>query len=164
MPKSKKSLNKGSTRKENFSPRNSDKEYSADESSMLHKYNSAPDGLSESEVSSRRTQYGYNELEVKKENVLLKFVKKFFGPVSLVLWVIIIITFLLSDYKDFYIISALLLFNGLISFWEEHKADNSLDLLRRRMRIKTGVFRDGRLGNSRQDHAGTAYRTPDIHA
>jgi H+-transporting ATPase len=40
------------------------------------------DGLSDAEARHRLSQYGYNELEEKEENPLLKFLSYFWGPRS----------------------------------------------------------------------------------
>ena len=42
---------------------------------------SSPDGLSQAEAGKRLTQYGPNEIEEKKQNVLLKILSYFWGPI-----------------------------------------------------------------------------------
>ena len=44
------------------------------------KLSSSPDGLTQAEAEKRLTQYGPNEIEEKKTNLLLKFLGYFGGP------------------------------------------------------------------------------------
>ena len=45
------------------------------------KLSSSPDGLTQAEAEKRLTQYGPNEIEEKKTNLLLKFLSYFWGPI-----------------------------------------------------------------------------------
>ena len=45
------------------------------------KLGSSPSGLTSAEVELRQKQYGKNEVVEKKENAVLKFLKKFWAPV-----------------------------------------------------------------------------------
>ncbi|MGC8568017.1 MAG: plasma-membrane proton-efflux P-type ATPase [Candidatus Micrarchaeia archaeon] len=104
----------------------------------------AVNGLSEEEAAARLAKNGYNEIVEKKESNTLKFLKKFYGPVPLMLEAVIIITYLLKDFNDMYIILVLLVFNAVVSFWEEYKADNSLELLKQRITVNARVLRSGK--------------------
>lgn len=42
-------------------------------------------GLSESEVSARRKKYGWNQMKEEKENLILKFLSYFVGPIQFVM-------------------------------------------------------------------------------
>ena len=101
------------------------------------------DGLSEEEASSRLAEYGYNEIVEKKQSSLLKFAKKFYGPIPFILEAVLVITFILHDTKDFYLILALLIFNAFVSFFEEAKADNAVELLKKRLSVSARVLRSG---------------------
>ena len=48
---------------------------------LFKKLNSSPSGLSDSDAESRLQTYGYNEVAEKKQNLLLKFLKKFWAPI-----------------------------------------------------------------------------------
>ena len=41
----------------------------------------SPDGLTQAEAEKRLAQYGHNEIEEKKTNLLLKFLSYFWGPI-----------------------------------------------------------------------------------
>ncbi len=100
-------------------------------------------GLSESEAVRRREKYGLNEIVEKKRSTVAIFAMKFYGPIPIMLEIVVVLTYLLKDFKDFYIILALLLFNGIVSFFEEKRADNSIELLRNRLKVSARVLRGG---------------------
>ena len=49
------------------------------------KLGSSPSGLNSSDVDQRIRQYGKNEVVEKKENTVLKFLKKFWAPTPAIL-------------------------------------------------------------------------------
>ncbi len=100
-------------------------------------------GLSDSEARNRILQYGYNEIKSKKQNSILNFIKKFYGPIPFMLEAVMLITFFIHDMKDFYVILILLIFNSIVSFFEENKADNAIELLKKRVSINTRALRSG---------------------
>jgi len=100
-------------------------------------------GLTEEEALKRLSQYGYNEIKAEKPSYLLLFVKKFSGPVELLLWAVMILSYFLGNIRDFYIILALLVFNAVVSFFEEYKADRSMEALKQRLAPTARVLRSG---------------------
>src|SRR5438034_7503491 len=50
---------------------------------------------------------------------------------------------IVRDWGDFTIITALLLFNAVLGFWEEHEASNALDALKNSLALKARVLRIG---------------------
>ncbi|MCL5433932.1 MAG: plasma-membrane proton-efflux P-type ATPase [Candidatus Marsarchaeota archaeon] len=99
-------------------------------------------GLSKQEAAKRLTDYGYNEIPEKKQNPFLIFLSKFYGPVQALLWLVILLSYLLNHMRDFYIVIALLIFNAIVSFIEEYKADKSIDALKQRLSQHARVIRD----------------------
>jgi H+-transporting ATPase len=100
-------------------------------------------GLTSAAVQQRRGIYGYNEVvaaPVRWWGVLLG---KLWAPVPWMLEVTIALTLLLARYLDAIIIALLLIFNAVISFVQEQRADATLRLLRQRLAIMARVFRDG---------------------
>jgi len=100
-------------------------------------------GLSDAEAARRHEKYGENEITEKRQNTAVTFAKKFYGPIPFMLEIIVILTYFLREFKDFYIILALLVFNGIISFFEERRADNSIELLKNRLNVSARVLRSG---------------------
>ena len=100
-------------------------------------------GLSSAETRLRISKYGYNEITAKKPNYYYRFARKFYGPVQALLWLVIILSYALGHMQDFYIVVALLVFNAVVGFAEEYKADVSVQALMGQLASKTRVLRDG---------------------
>ena len=105
---------------------------------------SSPDGLSQAEATKRLAQYGPNEIEEKKTNALLKFLRYFWGPIPWMIEVAVVLSGVVRHWPDFFIILLLLLANATIGFWEERQAGNAIDALKAKLAIKARVKRDGK--------------------
>ena len=105
---------------------------------------SSPDGLTQAEATKRLAQYGPNEIEEKKTNELLKFLKYFWGPIPWMIEVAVVLSGVVQHWPDFFIILVLLFANATIGFWEERQAGNAIDALKARLAIKARVKRDGK--------------------
>jgi H+-transporting ATPase len=104
----------------------------------------SPDGLTQAEAKKRLAQYGPNEIEEKKTNALLKFLKYFWGPIPWMIEVAVVLSGVVRHWPDFFIILLLLVANATIGFWEERQAGNAIDALKARLAIKARVQRDGK--------------------
>ncbi len=100
-------------------------------------------GLSDEEANNRLKKYGYNEIGEKKVNPIIKFLSYFWGPIPWMIEVAAILSAIVKDWADFGIIMALLIVNGIVGFWEEHKAENVVETLKQKMALKAKVLRDG---------------------
>lgn len=101
------------------------------------------DGLSNQDAQSRLSQYGYNELEEKGESPLLKFLSYFWGPIPWMIEIAAILSALVKNWSDFGIITALLVVNALVGFWEEHKAGNTIAALKEKLALNALIKRNG---------------------
>lgn len=110
---------------------------------VFSRLGSSSKGLSREEAAKRLEKFGYNEIKEEKRSPALMFLSKFFGPVPLILWLIMLLSYLLKHMIDLYVVFALLLFNAAVSFAEEYKADESLELLKQRLTINVKVLRSG---------------------
>jgi len=110
---------------------------------ILKEVNSGKSGLTEEEAQRRLSQYGYNEIQEKKESRIVKFLKKFWAPVPWMLEATIVITLLLDKLLDTYIIAFLLVFNAAVGFFQESKAENAVELLKQKLSVKARVERSG---------------------
>jgi H+-transporting ATPase len=99
-------------------------------------------GLSSLEARNRLIQYGDNIVEEKQPHRFIIFVKKFWSPVPWMLEITILLQLVLMKYDETIIISTLLLFNSLLSFFQEERANKVLTLLRHHLAIKARVYRD----------------------
>ncbi len=100
-------------------------------------------GLSSEEVGKKLQQYGLNEIPEKKVNPLRKFMSYFWGPIPWMIEVAAILSVVIQHYEDFAIIFTLLIVNAVVGFWQERKADNAIELLKKRLAPKARVLRDG---------------------
>ncbi len=111
---------------------------------LFKKLSSSKKGISSSEAQKRFQEYGPNEISEKKINPLVKFLKYFWGPMPWLIEVAIILSALIQHWADLGIISTLLALNAVVGFWQEHKADNAIELLKEKLALKARVLRDGK--------------------
>ncbi len=108
------------------------------------KLGSSPDGLTESEVQKRLTEYGPNELEEKQDNPILKFLTYFWGPIPWMIEAAVVLSALARHWPDFAIIFVLLMANAVVGFWEEREAGNAIAALKTTLAVEARVRRDGK--------------------
>src|SRR5271168_4263296 len=108
------------------------------------KLGSSPKGLSQAEARKRLAQYGPNEIKEKKDNLFLKFLTYFWGPIPWMIEGAVILSGVVRHWPDFFIILLLLFSNAVVGFWEEHQAGNAIAALRKQLAIKAKVKRDGK--------------------
>jgi len=111
---------------------------------LFQQLSSSEKGLAESEAKKRLEQYGYNEIAEKKVNPLLKLLTYFWGPIPWMIEIAAILSAVVRHWEDFSIIFALLLLNAVVGFWQEHKADNAIELLKQKLAPRARVLRDGK--------------------
>lgn len=101
-----------------------------------------PLGLSSAEAQLRLKQYGPNATPQERRRPLAAFLGKLWGPVPWMLEASIALELIIGHMTQAVIISLLLIFNAVISFWEENRAQNALALLQQRLTIQARVLRD----------------------
>lgn len=117
------------------------KEMQAEE--LLKFLKSDPDiGLESVEAENRLKQYGCNEVPEVKTHPVVQFLKKFWGLTAWMLELIIILSWILGKYPDFYIVTGLLVLNSIIGFAQEQKASGAVDALKKRLQVNARVRRD----------------------
>ncbi|MFZ0200335.1 MAG: cation-transporting P-type ATPase, partial [Candidatus Sulfotelmatobacter sp.] len=94
---------------------------------------SSAKGLSQAEAQKRLTQYGPNEIKEKKDNLFLKFLSYFWGPIPWMIEGAVILSGVVKHWLDFFIILFLLFSNAVVAFWEEHQAGNEIAALRAKL-------------------------------
>jgi len=99
-------------------------------------------GLSAADVERRVKEYGYNEVPERKANPYISFAKKFWGPTAWMLEAVIVLSLILYNYLDMYIIVALLVFNAVLGFFQEQKASHAVDTLKQKLRVNARTLRD----------------------
>lgn len=73
-----------------------------------------------------------------------------------------IMSAIVQRWPDFGIIFTLLLVNAVVGFYQEHKADNAIELLKQRLALKARILRDGkwREGSAKELVPGDVVRLP----
>ncbi len=104
-------------------------------------------GLTQDDVESRRAEYGENVLEEKRINPLLKFMSYFLGPIPWMIEVACIFSAIIRHWEDFGIILFMLLINAGVGFWEEFKASNAIEALKKKLAPTALVLREGKWQN-----------------
>jgi H+-transporting ATPase len=102
----------------------------------------AKTGLSSEEVEKKLQQYGFNEIPEKKVNPIRKFLGYFWGPIPWMIETAAALSIVIQRWEDFGIIFTLLIVNAVVGFWQEHKADNAIELLKKRLAPKARVLRN----------------------
>jgi H+-transporting ATPase len=78
----------------------------------------------------------------QKEHPILKFLGKFWGLSAWMLELIMVLSLVLRNYADLAIVSALLVVNAVLGFWQERRAAGVMETLRRRLQVSARVLRD----------------------
>ncbi|GIN61471.1 calcium-transporting ATPase [Robertmurraya siralis] len=101
-------------------------------------------GLTNSDAKKRVKQHGYNELdEGEKQSALLLFFSQFKDFMVLVLLGAVLISGLLGEYIDAIAIIAIIILNGFLGFFQERKAEKSLQALKELSAPSVMVMREG---------------------
>ncbi|WP_409275593.1 cation-translocating P-type ATPase [Neobacillus sp. SCS-31] len=102
-------------------------------------------GLSLDEAGKRIKIHGYNELdEGEKQSALLLFLNQFKDFMVLVLLAATLISGLLGEYIDAIAIITIVLINGFLGFFQERKAEKSLQALKELSAPQIHVLREGK--------------------
>jgi H+-transporting ATPase len=100
-------------------------------------------GLSDSEAQQRLQEYGPNTVPEDRPHPFLSLLRKFWGPVPWMLELSLVLELVLGKTTDTIITLALLWVNAILSFAQESRAQNALNLLRQRLIIQARALRDG---------------------
>ncbi|MEH7305913.1 calcium-translocating P-type ATPase, SERCA-type [Neobacillus drentensis] len=101
-------------------------------------------GLTQEEVKKRMKLHGLNELdEGEKQSALLLFFSQFKDFMVLVLLAATLISGLLGEYIDAIAIIAIVIINGFLGFFQERRAEKSLQALKELSAPQVSVLRDG---------------------
>lgn len=101
-------------------------------------------GLTSAEAEQRLENYGENVLAEKQVSALRKILSYFWGPIPWMIETAAVLSGVLERWDDLSIIVTMLLLNVGVGFWQEHKADNAIALLKQKLALKARVLRDGK--------------------
>ncbi len=113
---------------------------------VLKKLSSRIKGLSPEEAKTRLQDFGPNEIpEKKSKHPILIFLKQFHNILIYILIAAAAISFFIGHLVDVCVILAVILINAIIGFIQEHKAERSIQALKRMIVPHAKVFRGGEL-------------------
>ncbi|MFA5075479.1 MAG: cation-translocating P-type ATPase [Candidatus Babeliales bacterium] len=109
-------------------------------------------GLTSKQASKRLDEYGLNKLPEKERfSILLLFLNQFS---SFIIWVLIgalIISGFLGEWVDALAIGIIVILNAIIGFFQEYRAEKSLEALKKLTKPISKVIRDGVLQSIASD-------------
>jgi Ca2+-transporting ATPase len=104
-----------------------------------------PEGLSPSQIQERRQLFGDNRLtKPKKLSALLIFLRQFANVLILILIAATVVSYLLGDQLDSYVILAIILACVILGFEQEYRAEKAAEALKKLGAPKALVIREGR--------------------
>jgi len=101
-------------------------------------------GLASSESAERIKRFGGNVFPKEKPYSKIRlFLGQFNNPLMYILLTTVVISSLLKHYSDTIFIVIVLLINTIVGFYQENKANQSLLALKKMVKIRAKVLRDG---------------------
>jgi len=105
---------------------------------------SRKEGLTAVEVIKKLKEFGQNTLPQEKPYSKIRlFLSQFNSPLMYILLATVVISLSLKHYSDTIFIAVVLLINTTVGFYQENKANKSLLALKKMVKIRTKVWRDG---------------------
>jgi len=101
-------------------------------------------GLSSAEVKERLSRYGYNEIKEKVEPLWHRVFRRFWGPIPWMIETAAVLSAVVQKWADFTIVMIMLIINGFLDFYQEHRALNALKALKQQMSTMVTALRDGK--------------------
>lgn len=103
-------------------------------------------GLSSEEAEKRLLQYGRNVIEeMEKVSPIKIFISQFTSPLIIILIAAAIISFLIKSELDTLLIGIIVIFSGIVGFFQEWKAEKTIEALKKLATPKAKVLRDGEI-------------------
>ncbi len=94
-------------------------------------------------AQSRLIQDGPNAIPDTSDHPLRNALMKFWAPIPWLLEVSILLQILIHKYPEAAIIAGLLIFNAMLAFFQESRAQATLNALKSRLALNASVYRDG---------------------
>jgi H+-transporting ATPase len=104
---------------------------------------SAPTGLTSEEARTRLEKDGPNAMPDTSAHPLRDALAKFWAPVPWLLEASIVLETVLHKYYEAGVIAALLVFNAALAYFQESRAQATLNALKSRLALNASVERDG---------------------
>jgi H+-transporting ATPase len=106
-------------------------------------FNYSTEGLSSAKAAELLEQYGRNELPEQVDPKWLLFLRQFWAPMPIMIWIAILIELAIQNYLDMGILLAIQFTNASISFYETTKAGDAVAALKSSLKPSATCKRDG---------------------
>ncbi len=116
-----------------------------DTDSIFLTYSTTENGLSASEAKTRKEKFGPNRIQDKKRRTpFVIFISQFKNWLSLILLAAVIISFWLKEKIDPWVILGIIIMSAFLGFFQEYKAERTLEKLKKLITHKARVRRDNK--------------------
>lgn len=120
--------------------------YRLSKEDALEALKSKTDGISIEDANKRLEEFGKNILKAKKKQpILFKYLTQFKDPMIIVLFMSAIISGFLGDIRTSIVLIVLVFLNTFIGFFQEFRAEKTMESLEKLVSSQAEVYRDGRL-------------------
>lgn len=107
--------------------------------------NLSKDGLKHEKVRIMRQKYGANVIAEKKQVAWISIlINQITNPLIYILFFAVVVNMLLGELIESIVIGIVILINTILSFFQEFKAMNTLDHLKKYLKEEVTVIRDGK--------------------
>jgi len=111
---------------------------------VLKELGSSPNGLTDEEAKERLEKYGYNTIKEKEKLTTLKlFINQFKSPLILLLIFAAGVSYYTEDKTDAVIILFIVFISGILGFWQEKGATDTVKKLLSLVKVTASVVRNG---------------------
>ena len=108
---------------------------------------SRADGLNDTEIKERRNKYGFNTIKsTQKQTSFLLFLNQFKSPITIILLLASILSFILQDKTNAIIIIVIVVISSGLGFWQEKVSGNAISKLLAMVRITANIIRNQKAG------------------
>src|SRR4051812_38723114 len=111
---------------------------------LLSKLATSPEGLTDSEATQRRQDYGPNEVrDAGSAPLLYQFLRRFSNPLVLILLAASLISAVIGEIVSSSIIAGMVLISVTLDFVQEYRAGRAAEKLSEMVQVRSSVLRDG---------------------
>ena len=126
--------------------RTSEQQYhTISEEDLFSNLSSSPDGLTAVQAEKNLAVYGLNDIShIHKRPVILQFLGHFKNLLVIILLFAAVVSVAVGEITDAAIIFIIVFASVTLDFFQEYKAENAAELLKKKIITKATVFRDGK--------------------
>lgn len=118
--------------------------YQKSEKEVFEELQTSEQGITQTEADTRLEKHGPNVIaETDRIHPLQILARQFKSPLVWILIAAMIISVVVKEYTDFYVILAIVVLNAILGFFQEYKAETAIAALKKMISLKAIVIRSG---------------------